>query len=766
MKYKKRSLKKKQRQRQHFSKKYAAATVQRGGGFMETIAEELIAMEGRTHTCMAVHPTEPLVAVGDDSGIVTLWDLGKAPPKKLAQLIGLQSAVKCVEFNKTFPLVAGACNDIVLMWRFDQISREQQDQQVQPSHMVSDFRMRNETKVEQELSETKIILEEAEKERRAITYDQVIIRNNLRDIEKKMTAINEDNRFRKGALFLQERAFDLNRMLKKAEDFNKEEKSNLFNSRGLMNYESIRKLRELKEEVEKQLEPLRQELEELQAQKKTMTERFNELETRLESITTLDNEIKIRQLDRELKLIRTGARNEVSCIAFRPGSVNRNTMSYIAVGVNNDKNKTDNRIIIYRFEIESSSVENLYSFRTILEGEPKEAHPDVSLMSFSHNGALFAFVTKSSDGGTVLKVINFKGSSGYYFYEFRVYKIDQHATSIMSYKSYYSGRGEDQHQFIIGCDNGSLLMTQATTVSTQGFSVTKVTDLKNIREWNAGEPVNCVAVHPSLPLFASGTRGVTKLWDIDQREPLESLALQDVISVGFNQDFLAARGPRSIHFYSCKSDDYGSFKEKYKIKMQEKIERKERLDKLHNELREKTLKGQCAICLGSMTGQTQPSITSGPEEIVEKYLPCKHKFHKKCIEQWLKQGNTCPECRAKDGLPQSTPANVVKKRSEELAQLEKKFNESDEINREARRALFAAAPASPASPEAVAPETVAPELTQEELRAARLAYFSQQQQQQQPSENSGGNKRNKYSRKKYSSKKSKIRRRYSKKYKY
>ena len=222
MKYKKRSLKKKrqqQRQRNHFSKKYAAAAVQRGGGFMETIAAELIAMEGRTHTCMAVHPTEPLVAVGDDSGIVTLWDLGQAPPKNLAQLIGLPTAVKCVEFNKTFPLVAGACNDIVLMWRFDQISREQQDQQVKPSHMVSDFRVRNETEVEQELSETKIILEEAEKERRAITYDQVIIKNNLRDIEKKMTAINEDNRFRKGALFLQERALDLNRMLKKAEDF-------------------------------------------------------------------------------------------------------------------------------------------------------------------------------------------------------------------------------------------------------------------------------------------------------------------------------------------------------------------------------------------------------------------------------------------------------------------------------------------------------------------------------------------------------------------
>ena len=154
MKYKKRSLKKKQqpqRQRHRFSKKY----VQRGGGFMDVITAGINAMEGRTHTCMAVHTTEPLVVVGDGAGTVTLWEInyldpGQAPPKKLAQLIGLPTAVKCVEFHKTFPLVAGACNDIVLMWRFDQISREQEQQQVQPSHMVSDFRVRNETEVEQE----------------------------------------------------------------------------------------------------------------------------------------------------------------------------------------------------------------------------------------------------------------------------------------------------------------------------------------------------------------------------------------------------------------------------------------------------------------------------------------------------------------------------------------------------------------------------------------------------------------------------------------
>ncbi len=85
-----------------------------------------------------------------------------------------------------------------------------------------------------------------------------------------------------------------------------------------------------------------------------------------------------------------------------------------------------------------------------------------------------------------------------------------------------------------------------------------------------------------------------------------------------------------------------------------------------------------------------------------------------------------------------------------------------------------------AAPESVAPEEVVAEppgpaeLTLEQLRAARLADIErrrkeqeqQQQQQQPPSESRGGGIKNKYSRKKYNSKTSKIRRRYSKKYKY
>ena len=41
---------------------------------------------------------------------------------------------------------------------------------------------------------------------------------------------------------------------------------------------------------------------------------------------------------------------------------------------------------------------------------------------------------------------------------------------------------------------------------------------------------------------------------------------------------------------------------------------------------------QCSICLNSI--------------IDAQYLPCGHYYHKKCINKWLKNNNTCPFCRS------------------------------------------------------------------------------------------------------------------------
>jgi WD40 repeat protein len=738
MKYPKRSLKK-QRQRHHFSKKYAA---QRGGGFMEVI-REINATEGRMNmnTCMAVHPTEPLVVVGDDAGTVTLWEinyLGEAPPKRLAQLIGLSSAVKCVEFHKTLPVVAAACGDMVLMWRFDQINREEEER-LEPSHTVIVLHLRNLEVVQQELSETKIILEENDRNIKPIFHDQVTIENNLRDIKNKITAINEG---RQGIDYLVGMADRINTALKQIEDSKKEEKLAMTAvSTVVFMTESARRieldLRQQGEDVKKQLEPLRQQLKSLQEEQGSMEKKLKELSTRSRSITEFitEQEKKKRELETELGSIRANARYDVSCIAFHPGRVLDRNMSYIAVGVNNDQRKNENRIIMCRFEIESSSVEKIDSIRAD-SFFYENRFPDVSLASFSHDGMLFAFVTKSY-GGTVLKVMIFNGSNtNYHSSKWRIDIIDQHATSIVSYKSSNSGGGQYQHQFIIGRGNGSLLMTQATTVTTHGFSETNLTNLVRLHVWNSGESIECVAVHPNLPLFASGSRSAAKLWDIDEpRAAIESLVLQDVRSVGLNQNFLAVCGPRSMRFYSCTSDDYSGFK----IEMQEKLKRKKILHELHNGLRDKALKGRCSVCLGAMTDQLQPAITTGSPEEVETYLQCGHKFHQKCIEQWL--GRTCPECRAMGSLPQSTPRGVVIKRGEELPNLEKEFNDYVERNIAARRAVFTA----PTSPESTV-------LMQEQFPIAPP---------QPPSE--GGRRKNKYSRKKYSSTKSKIRRRYSNK---
>ena len=71
------------------------------------------------------------------------------------------------------------------------------------------------------------------------------------------------------------------------------------------------------------------------------------------------------------------------------------------------------------------------------------------------------------------------------------------------------------------------------------------------------------------------------------------------------------------------------------------IKSKKRNNKKNKTLKNRNKKGgndenddDCPICLGN---------EGGPTDYVTK---CHHKFHKKCIEDWLKINNTCPMCRA------------------------------------------------------------------------------------------------------------------------
>ena len=44
----------------------------------------------------------------------------------------------------------------------------------------------------------------------------------------------------------------------------------------------------------------------------------------------------------------------------------------------------------------------------------------------------------------------------------------------------------------------------------------------------------------------------------------------------------------------------------------------------------------CVICMKNITYKNEL-----------KGLPCKHKYHKECIHNWLQHNNTCPICREK-----------------------------------------------------------------------------------------------------------------------
>jgi len=770
MKYKKRSSqKKKQRQRHRFSKKYAATvTVQRGGGFMDAIAS-INVTEGRTHTCMAVHSTQPLVAVGDDAGTVTLWEINPAQPKKLAQLTGLPTAVKFVEFHKTFPVVAAACSERVLMWKFDKISREQQQegavQQLEPSHTLSVFGLRSQEEVEQELHEMEQMKKQAEEKYKNVNDQYLSLRKTLSDIASKI--------------------YDIEKAMKPLEN----------KLRGLSVVTN-------EDEVLKTMRELQKLTQQLKEQEEQHTLMDHERANINQLVTTtyrdfIEKHKKTNALKSELEMIRIDARDEVSCITFYPLWSEKNS-SYIAVGVNNHKNIDDNRIIMHRFNIDPSSSSVIYTLPPSLVGEPPNETPDdVLTASFSHDGRLFAFVTKSSDGRTVLKVRNFKhGESRYYQSECKSYRIDSEKkraiTSIRPYSSdtwYHYHGTQRKNEFLIGCDDGSLTIIQAitetprsTVVFGNATTITKVTELTSIQgqERTSREAIECVAVHPSsLPLFASGSHNSVQLWEFAHRDALESLALQPglvpVRSIGFNQNFLAVCGPGNVHIYSCNAEDYRGFKEE----LQKELKVGSEIAEYGAELVLAGRQGEpCSICGDPMNDPLlQQALRSGPADAQEVYLECGHKFHKDCIEPWIRQRKPCPLCRVQGSLAKATPQRIGQGR-QGLQDLQRQrgarfvaenlVDRSDRYQPRVPRVLDFGQPAAASSaPEAVAEHPASAVLTQEQLRAARLAYIErrrqEQQQQQLSSENNGGSIKNKYSRKKNMSKKLKFRRRYSNK---
>jgi hypothetical protein len=629
--------------------------------------------------------------------------------------------------------------------------------------------LRSQEEVEQELREMEQMKKEAEEKYKNVNDQYLSLRGTLLDITSKIYEIEKAMK-------------PLERWLSVATNNDKDEVAS-----------NRSKLQELTQQLKEQEE------------QHTLTDYERANKNQLVTIAYRDfieKHKKTNELKSELEMIRIDARDEVSCITFYPLWSEKNS-SYIAVGVNNHKNIDDNRIIMHRFNIEPSSSSVMYTLPPSLVGEPPNETPDdVLTASFSHDGRLFAFVTKSSDGRTVLKVQNFKdGESRYYQSESKSYRIDSEKkraiTSIRPYSSdtwhHYHGT-QRKNEFLIGCDDGSLTMIQAitetprsTVVFGNATTITKVTELTSIKgqEWTSREAIECVAVHPSsLPLFASGSHNSVQIWGIDRRDALESLALQPglvpVRSIGFNQNFLAVCGPGNVRIYSCNAEDYRGFKEE----LQKELKVGSEIAEYGAELVLAGRQGEpCSICGDPMNDPlSQQALRSGPADAQEVYLECGHKFHKDCIEPWIKQRKPCPICRGQGDIAKATPQRIVKVRDEQELEKSKIKIQSiaDELKsrteRYQPRVLFdeaaAASSASSASSasetvpvaQPVAPQAVAAsaELTPNRLRAARLAYFSKQQQP--PSENSGGGK-NKYSRKKYSSNKSKIRHQYSKEYK-
>jgi len=81
------------------------------------------------------------------------------------------------------------------------------------------------------------------------------------------------------------------------------------------------------------------------------------------------------------------------------------------------------------------------------------------------------------------------------------------------------------------------------------------------------------------------------------------------------------------------------------------------IDRLVREAAPAEGQGQCSVCLADLASEEK--VTHSPQCIK---MPCGHRFHEKCLLQWLRSHNTCPVCRfavEATAAPRPTPLSTV-----------------------------------------------------------------------------------------------------------
>ena len=69
--------------------------------------------------------------------------------------------------------------------------------------------------------------------------------------------------------------------------------------------------------------------------------------------------------------------------------------------------------------------------------------------------------------------------------------------------------------------------------------------------------------------------------------------------------------------------------------------------------------GCCSICLCDMNDKSSV-----------RTLPCKHRFHKACVNRWCQTNNTCPCCRKE--IPTNTNATRTRYERQRMARVEQR----------------------------------------------------------------------------------------------